>query len=173
MQRRYWTKSGNKDDRVRGVVPAGTAPSCDHSASTAENMACAGFVNSLDGRTDPHEIPPSTRRPKIAYFPSAYPEETVYSLLARYARHLGGSYRPQLLRPVLARPPRCRALHSFADARDLVAILPSPAMDLVTFVERHTILPYYYSVIAEQHRGEAYATRIRSNPATEYNPLRW
>lgn len=111
----------------------------------------------------------------IGYFPAPYPEEIIYSVLARYSRYVGHP-KPDRLNTLLFGRAYYRCNIEFSSRLGLLASkLPNPdALTADTMLFGHTMFPYYASFMKPARRAAAIAARI--SPEGSTTPLivnRW
>lgn len=81
---------------------------------------------------------------KFHFFPTAFPDETLHSVLSRYARLCGGSSRKAAFAGERAAASFTQNIAFPNRLADLVQALPRGAdLSVGQIIKRHTVVPYY------------------------------
>lgn len=81
---------------------------------------------------------------KFHFFPTAFPDETIHSVLSRYARLCGGSSRKAAFSGERAAASFTQNVAFPSRLADLVEALPrGTGLSVGQIIKRHTVLPYY------------------------------
>jgi len=112
--------------------------------------------------------------PPIPYFPEPYPEESVYSLLARCSRHLGSpNFTPLAARMFGVRLEQASVTSNI----NFRMLAQSSGLDAMKLLVEHTDFPYYASVMPEPVKQATLAARLeqKQGTAVQLNApgLRW
>lgn len=92
----------------------------------------------------------------IAYFPELYPDELIYSVLARFYEHSGYIYYRDVAQELFLNQ-KIRADKEFVkNLKPEIAELLTRNMTVETLLEKHTMYPYYGRFINSNRRNTAY-----------------
>lgn len=98
---------------------------------------------------------------RLSYFPRIYPDELLYSVVARWRRHLGWPTPSETARSLFGKAGRTRAIVDLpGQLGELVSRLP-PALghDAATLIDSHTLFPYVAAFL-DQDRVEKTKTQM-------------
>jgi hypothetical protein len=96
---------------------------------------------------------------KFHFFPTAFPDETLHSVLSRYARLCGGSSRKAAFIGERAAASFTQNVAFPSRLGSLVEALPCGArLSVAQIIARHTLLPYYASFLTRTQLQQAQAS---------------
>lgn len=96
---------------------------------------------------------------KFHFFPTAFPDETLHSVLSRYARLCGGSSRKAAFAGERAAASFTQNVATPSRLGDLVEALPCGArFSVPQIIARHTLLPYYAPFLTSIQLQQAQAS---------------
>jgi len=96
---------------------------------------------------------------KFHFFPAAFPDETLHSVLSRYARLCGGSSRKAAFAGERAAVSFTQNVAFPSRLGDLVEALPrSTDISVAQIIKRHTVLPYYAPFLTNDQLQHAQAS---------------
>ncbi|MBX8473735.1 TnsD family transposase [Pseudomonas cichorii] len=96
---------------------------------------------------------------KFHFFPTAFPDETLHSVLSRYARLCGGGSRKAAFAGELAANSFTQNVVFPSRLGDLVESLPSGTdLTVARIINRHTVLPYYSPFLTIDQLQDAQAS---------------
>lgn len=96
---------------------------------------------------------------KFHFFPASFPDETLHSLLSRYARLCGGSSRRAAFAELNAAASFTQNVAFPSRLGDLVELLPQGTdLSVVQIIARHTVLPYYAPFLTNAQLQHAHAS---------------
>ncbi|MEJ2795285.1 TnsD family Tn7-like transposition protein [Iodobacter sp. LRB] len=91
------------------------------------------------------------RGTKLCFFPTSLPDESVFSLIARYHQLSGNADDRDTLRELFGKHTIVVTSHLPSSIDSLVGILPSGVLiDAQGIINRHTIFPYYRPFLTER-----------------------
>lgn len=91
------------------------------------------------------------RRDRALFFPASLPDESLFSLIARYHQLSGNSDDRDTLRELFGKHTFVVTSHLPSLIDTLVKILPSGAqIDALAIIDRHTVFPYYRPFLTER-----------------------
>ncbi|WP_348636025.1 TniQ family protein [Pseudomonas aeruginosa] len=96
---------------------------------------------------------------KFHFFPTAFPDETIHSVLSRYARLCGGSSRKAAFAGERAAVSFTQNVAFPSRLADLVEALPRGTdLSVAQIIKRHTVLPYYAPFLTNDQLQHAQAS---------------
>lgn len=96
---------------------------------------------------------------KFHFFPTAFPDETIHSVLSRYARLCGGSSRKAAFAGERAATSFTQNVAFPSRLADLVEALPRGTdLSVAQLIKRHTVLPYYAPFLTNDQLQHAQAS---------------
>lgn len=103
---------------------------------------------------------------ELAYFPEIYPDELLYSVLARFHRHLGGTQPMQTMELLFGKRSVTASFDLPGHLSALAERLPSMrGLSIDQIIDTLTLCPYYTAFESRAVRGEARRAMRRGNVA--------
>lgn len=92
----------------------------------------------------------------LSFFPNPYPDETVYSIIARYHKRIGNLKFSKTIEELFGVYEFYPSSYSASLLTELINALPKKSgYDEEYFIRNHTIYPYYESFLTEKQKQES------------------